>query len=385
MTDDSPVGPVTARYAFAALIEADRSRILADYMRRLDALDSPVARDPVAREQSVAHASQTLTDVIGSVQTGRVQVDEDHKLLAWDIGETRAASAMPTGESWRATVAFFEAFLAAVIRHVDVDARDEFAVAMRTLNQSLNMRIREATGAYTSYLLNRIHRAQVEERRRVARELHDRVGNGLSVAHRQLELFPDYQVKEPTRAADRVERAHQAVVEAMESLRSVISDLRLEAPVKSLEKALASYLESVPAGNVSLRLRVNGDETWVPPTVRDESFLIIREAVRNALAHGDPAVIFINADIAPHELRATVEDTGRGFTKATSGGTGLSSMRERAALLGGTLMVSSQPNQGTQVELVVPLQGSRDEAAGGQELTARRRLRVIRWAGDPRS
>jgi signal transduction histidine kinase len=169
------------------------------------------------------------------------------------------------------------------------------------------------------------------------------------------------------------------VLESLESLRTVIMDLRLEAPLKSLEKALASYVDSVPAIDGKLRLRVNGDETWVPATVREESFLIIREAIRNAVAHGAPGLIFIRVDIAPHELRAVVEDTGRGFDYASvrmSVTAGLSSMRERAALLGGMVSVVSEPGHGTQVELSVPLPELRADRGHAP--------RFSRADGDPR-
>jgi len=216
--------------------------------------------------------------------------------------------------------------------------------------------------------------AHLGERHRIARELHDRVGNGLSVAHRQLELLRDDGDKARVPAATRAERAHRAVVESMEGLRAVIRDLRREVPFDnspaSLEEALVDYLDTARAVDVTPRLRMTGDETLVPPVTREESFLIVREAIRNALDHGAPRAVLISVDIAPHELRAVVEDTGRGFDRATappagtmsSYGGGLSSMRERAALLGGSASVSSRPGHGTRVELVVPLPGRAHDA-----------------------
>jgi signal transduction histidine kinase len=371
MTDDSLGGPERARSDFAALIERDRPRILADFFRRLDAVGSPIARDAVARQQTLAQAEQTLTDVIASVRAGRVLVDEDYKLLAWEIGETRATNALPTRESWTVALMFVETVVNTVIRHVTAERQELFGVVLLTLNQSMTMRIREATGSYTSYLLNRIHEAHVGERHRIARELHDRVGNALSIAHRQLELFHAYREDEPVKAVNRAEKAHQAVVESMNSLRDVISGLRLEATPRSLEKALASYVDAVPVDDITLRLRINGDESWVPPAIGDETFLIIREAIRNALAHGHPTMVLIGVDIAPHELRAGIEDNGRGFDNvqtAKSDGAGLSSMRERAELLGGTVSIASRPYQGTSVELIVPLPGQREDSARRSDL-----------------
>ncbi len=114
---------------------------------------------------------------------------------------------------------------------------------------------------------------------------------------------------------------------------------------------------------VAVRLQVNGDETWAPPAIRDESFLVIREAIRNALAHGDPGIVLIRVDIAPHEVRAWVEDDGSGFdiTAQDSERGGLLSMRERSELMGGSISIMSKPGWGSQVELVVPLAGRRDD------------------------
>jgi signal transduction histidine kinase len=113
-------------------------------------------------------------------------------------------------------------------------------------------------------------------------------------------------------------------------------------------------------------LRVSGDETWAPSAVTEEAFLIIREAVRNALRHGAPAMVLIGVAFAPHELHAWVEDDGRGFAfddmvDDASAGAGLASMRERADLIGGRLTIASAPGRGARVELLVPLPGHRDE------------------------
>jgi signal transduction histidine kinase len=353
-----------ARHAFAALLEADRSKILTDYLEALEASGSSVARDAEACRQAMAHADQTVTDIVQSLRAGRVQVDE-HAVLAREIGASRAATAVPTQESWSAAMLFAETVVHSITRLVDTDALDLVAIVLLTLNRSITVRIREATGAYTRYLLSRIHEAHIGERRRLARELHDRIGNGLSVAHRQLELFQETRLDEPVKALTRAEKAHEAVLESMHSLRAVISDLRREESLKSLEKALANYLDSIPPGEVTASLRVHGDEIWVPPMVRDESFLIVREAVRNALAHGAPKVIAISVEIAPHEMLVVVRDDGRGFAAdapAKPGATGLASMRERAALLGGVVTVHSRPGGGTQVELNVPLPDQREDA-----------------------
>jgi signal transduction histidine kinase len=252
-------------------------------------------------------------------------------------------------------------------------------MAVVAMNESIGRRVREATHAYAGLLLERVDRAHIEERRRIARDLHDQLGESMSVALRQFELYElgreralaaasrkAASVREtPERGAPgqapsaRGESVREAITETMRRLRAVTSDLRQEA-VRSLENSLVTYLDSV-SSEADVRLRVSGSENWAPSAVIGEAFLIIREAIRNALTHGYPRTLLIDIILAPHELHAWVEDDGCGFLVGeVSAGVGLSSMRERAALLGGRLTVASTPGQGTQLELLIPLSGARD-------------------------
>ncbi|MCK2216264.1 histidine kinase [Actinomadura sp. ATCC 31491] len=226
------------------------------------------------------------------------------------------------------------------------------------MEESLSRRIRESAESYHSFLLNQVNRAQEEERRRIARELHDRIGHGISVAHQQLALSEAYRVADSARASAKISVVQQAILETMENLRQLTSELHPQTPLRGLEKALMGFLEAVEDDGVNVALTVNGDESWAAPRVLDEAFLIVREAVRNALSHGGPAMILVRVNIAPHELFASVQDNGCGFDQAAvrgHGGVGLTSMRERAELLGGRAVVSSEPGQGCLVELFIPL------------------------------
>ncbi|MDH2429626.1 sensor histidine kinase [Sphaerisporangium sp. TRM90804] len=324
-------------------------------------MSSIIAGDPVAARQVLVHADQILTDVIESLRSGEVRLDDSHKRMSYESGVTRAASGMHPRESLRTAAGFFSAVVNAVRRDLERDehAVDLFGLVSLALNESTMQRLGGGLTTYSGYLLNKIHESHIEERRRIARELHDRVGLGLSVAQRQLEAHEFYEDKDSAQALNRVAAAQQGVREAMQSLRAVTSELRLQEPLKSLEKALLNYLETLPQG-MGFRLYVNGDETWAPATVRDESFLVIREAIRNAVAHGRAEMILVSVEIAPHELRGSVDDNGGGFDVddvPASGGMGLSTMRERAELMGGTITIMSRPGRGTHAELVIPLQG----------------------------
>jgi signal transduction histidine kinase len=340
---------------------------MADYERSLAESSSPPAEDPRFRQQALVNGAEILADVEESVRANTLRINDGYKRLAWAIGETRAASEMSPADSMRAAAVFSNVTVRVLARHLEDDPSllPAFTTAIIALNESISRRIRETTLAYTWYLLDRIHQAHLDERHRVARELHDRLGEGVSGALRQLELYELTEADQPTGPAFST-LAKGALSEAMDRLRLIISGLRHD-PVAGLEKALEEFIAAA-ATDVDVRLRVSGDESWVPPTIMDETFLIVREAVRNALAHAAPQLLLIGVDLAPHELRALVEDDGRGFDlhgHDLHGSAGLAGMRERAVLVGGSLNVTSSPGHGTQVELLVPLPGPRDDGPSG--------------------
>jgi signal transduction histidine kinase len=113
---------------------------------------------------------------------------------------------------------------------------------------------------------------------------------------------------------------------------------------------------------------VAGDESAVPSAAEEQAFLVMREAVRNAVVHSGCGCIEVSVDVEDTELRGRVEDDGAGFDpRGSSGGwhddrgdgepaagVGLKSMRERTEALGGRLDVSSEPGGGSAVEVRIP-------------------------------
>jgi signal transduction histidine kinase len=226
-----------------------------------------------------------------------------------------------------------------------------------SLNNWVGRQIRGAADGDMAQYENRVYEARLDERRRLARELHDRLGEVLTVGLRRLDLE---EIMGPEAPEGQSAIARDVLVEAMRRLRLVTSGLRDE-PVTSFEKALEDFLNRVCA-DADVHLVVLGDEAWAPAEVIDEAFLIVREALRNALTHGAPQSVVVGVEVTRRELRAWVDDDGEGFAvgadaESPAAGTGLATMRERAALLGGALAVVSKPGRGTSVELIVPLSG----------------------------
>jgi signal transduction histidine kinase len=343
----------------AGLIEERRRDILEEYEAALRAGGNATVQGEVSLEQLVGNGDQILMDVIESLRAGTVLVRDTYQLFAWDIGWTRAADGVHPSESLQASSVFFRIVMgtAAELQLATAGDFGLLTIVAMSLERSIMARVRTLVAGYTSFLLNQVREAQVSERQRIARDLHDRIGHCISVAHRQLELYNMYQATDPAKAFQKVETAQRAVRESMENLRAVTSTLYSPEPLKSLETALLNYLEAAAAEGLEVRVRVNGDDSWAPVEVLDEVFLVLREAARNTLKHAEASILIINVDITPNEIRAFVEDDGRGFDPdepPAFGGLGVFSMRERAGLLGGMLSVRSRPGGGTRINLAVP-------------------------------
>jgi signal transduction histidine kinase len=198
--------------------------------------------------------------------------------------------------------------------------------------------------------------ARSGERRQPARERHDTVAHALGVALNSLELHEAYLDQDPSRAARELHTARSAVRGALDHIRALSADLRGPEVHDDLEPALGAYLTEVAPATTSWSVTVTGDDRALAEDVRDELFLILREAARNALIHATVRHLDITVAIGAGTVDATVTDDGRGFDPRGHAETGgIASMRERAEALGGTMILSSAPGAGTTVQVHVPL------------------------------
>ncbi|QMU73269.1 sensor histidine kinase [Streptacidiphilus sp. P02-A3a] len=198
------------------------------------------------------------------------------------------------------------------------------------------------------------------ERRRLAREIHDQLGATLALTLRFLELAELTGESDPAAARSHARRAREGVDQAIRDARSLITDLgdRPGSPPAppSLRREIQGFLRAADPVGLDVHIRVTGDERGTDPALRQEGFLIIREALRNVLAHAGASQAWVDARFSHGELRAGVRDDGTGFPATTgrSARYGLTAMRERAESVGGTVTVDSSPHHGTRVELVLP-------------------------------
>jgi signal transduction histidine kinase len=206
--------------------------------------------------------------------------------------------------------------------------------------------------------------AEAAERERISRELHDRVAHSLGVAHQSLELHAALAEGDPSRAEEKLQLARETTRRALDQTRSLAAELK-RLQEEELEDGLPAAFEalaqtSVPDG-VDVDLTFSGDGSAIPKHVGVQVYLVMREALRNAVRHSGCARLRIRLEVGNGQVFGRVEDDGSGFdpeavgTTSPSWGVGLRSMAERAEMLGGELRVASRPGAGTRVEVRVPL------------------------------
>jgi signal transduction histidine kinase len=214
--------------------------------------------------------------------------------------------------------------------------------------------------------------ARVNERTRIARELHDTLlqsFHGLLLRFQMaLELMPSRPDDATKILASTIDQAADAITEgrdAVQGLRTSATEGNdLADGIRSFGKELADDSgDDAP----ELRVDVQGTSRALHPIVRDEIFRIASEALRNAFRHANAKHIEVELRYDDREMRLRVRDDGRGIDQKvlTEGGReghfGLRGMRERATVIGGKLTVWSGLDAGTEVELSVP--GSRGYAS----------------------
>jgi PAS domain S-box-containing protein len=200
-------------------------------------------------------------------------------------------------------------------------------------------------------------RAEAEERKRISRELHDRVAHSMAVVHQSLELHEAIKGRDPSEASRKLELARETTKTALKSTRDLSMMLRNEVE-DGLAPALSHLLSTAVPPDVRTEASVEGDEEMVPQGMRNQLFLILREGIRNAVSHSGAGKITVAVEITPEQVLGSVEDDGRGFDPqevAMHAGGGLESMSERATLVGGSVRLTSDPGNGTRIEVTIPL------------------------------
>jgi signal transduction histidine kinase len=210
-------------------------------------------------------------------------------------------------------------------------------------------------------LSGRILDAHEKERRRLSREIHDGIGQALFAVKLHLEMFKAKAGDGSTVDAKAFSSLISEVSNSIKELRQVVFDLRPAV----LEQA--SFVDALKwygrkySEQSGIRLRIEGDEIPDPPLrMKDHLYRIFQEALSNIRRHAQADCVDVRVEKQGKLLSILIADNGHGFdpdsASAQGTGLGLSTIRERAELLGGTFTLKTSPGRGTRFHVEVPIQ-----------------------------
>jgi len=231
----------------------------------------------------------------------------------------------------------------------------------RTLDQ-MAKRIQSYQSGMHDYI-GAITRGQEDERKRLARELHDDTAQALIALNQQVEMAQKLWSKEPDRAAERLAQVRTMLAETLESVRRFSRDLR---PIYLEDLGFIPALEMLvreadQKENLSVQLTVSGSSRRLPPDLELAAYRIVQESLNNVIQHADANEAWVEVRFQVEHFTLSVRDNGQGFEApdlpdvlARRGHFGLMGIQERALLYGGQLTIHSTPGGGTEVTVRLP-------------------------------
>jgi signal transduction histidine kinase len=244
---------------------------------------------------------------------------------------------------------------------------ETIAEGKRDLEAKVQQRTRELEDLYRELqrkeemrgeLLKKVIGVQEEERKRIARELHDETSQDLATLLLSIETTADsgpedlkkkfIQMKALTgRTLDSI---HRLILDLRPS---VLDDLGLTSAVRWVAE---SRLEAL---GIDLTFAVTGQEQRLKPEIETTLFRIGQEAISNIARHAEANSVSIMLEFTESRIRLEVEDNGQGFNfnESPNGSFGLLGMKERATLLDGAFTIDSQPGNGTRLAVTIPVTG----------------------------
>jgi two-component system sensor histidine kinase DegS len=349
--DDIARAAVKAMHA----LETRLSRLAADSSRHLQVVEA---------ERSSAQREREEIDIEYSLLKGSPFVVEAPESAALRDREIRFTEEAIRANALQRQIADFSAFIGTASRRF-AERGD----------------LPDAEAANQAEIRSAAFNAQEQERQRLAREIHDGPAQALANAIVALE-FVERAIRassesSPDRALDEVERIKSSLRDGLTEIRRFIFDLRPtmlqdRGLPQTVEHYIATYQSVFP---MTIEFSATHRLPRLTPDQELTAFRIIQEAIQNARKHARATKVAVTIGHVDHMLYVVVSDNGRGFspervTTHVMSGAGIRGMRERAALIGGSLRIDSAPGEGTTVELQAPLVTAIDDSLGTVDLEA---------------
>lgn len=236
----------------------------------------------------------------------------------------------------------------------DITERKKAQDALRQLNAELEQRVAERTAALKAQYQRQ---ATLEERQRLARDLHDVVSQTLFSASVIAETLPRLWERSPDQVRRGLDELHRLTRGALAEMRALLLELRPEALAQTNLADLLRQLASALAGRTDLELTLAIEPApALPGEVRLGLYRIAQEALNNVVNHARARRVEIALAALGDGVSLAIRDDGQGFDPDTvrPGRLGLGILGERAAAIGATLAISSAPGAGTEISVAWP-------------------------------
>ncbi|WP_306367190.1 sensor histidine kinase [Nocardiopsis sp. CC223A] len=207
-----------------------------------------------------------------------------------------------------------------------------------------------------------------EERLRLARDVHDTVAHNISLINVQAGTALYLMENEPERAVEALSTIKRTSKDTLVELRAILGVLRAadegapRSPVAGIDR-IDEIAEATRSAGVAVDVKVTGAPVRLPVGTDSAAYRTVQEALTNVVRHAEADQATVLVDYRPSELVIEVADDGRGTLGAPAAGNGISGMRERASLVGGTVDAGPLEGGGFRVRARLPITGS-DERTG---------------------
>ncbi|MDR3694606.1 sensor histidine kinase [Mucilaginibacter sp.] len=201
--------------------------------------------------------------------------------------------------------------------------------------------------------------AEERERKRIAAELHDGVGQLFTAVKMNMEILVERFLVKQTDAGLLAEKTMAMVDESCAEVRSIAHQMMPNALIKSgLVSALRDFINKIPTEKLKISLETKGIDKPLDSTTETVLYRVIQESVNNVIKHAAATSLDILVLCDEQEITVSIEDNGKGFNSSDPGkfaGIGLKNIISRVEYLKGTVDISSAPGKGTLVAIFIPL------------------------------
>jgi len=318
----------------------------------IEAQKTNLANDPLLRAIHAASGAVVLTGTEVQARGGVWGQTGATGLVAVPVGQRLIGALIVLCASEQATLTANVRLLSLFAQQVSVAVENA-----RSLEQMARTRtqLRQLTG--------QIVQAQEEERRRIARELHDEMGQALMVLKLNLAVLESALPDQATALHEQLGDSHALLESTMEEIRELALELRPAAlDDLGLVPALRGYVDRfIKRTGLDVTSDLDATIGRLPERMETALYRIIQEAMTNIVRHAAARHVQVTLRTDGDEVYACVADDGRGFDPAqrlkaavTEGRMGLLGIQERAALLLGRVKITAAPGEGTRIEIWLP-------------------------------